>query len=780
MSNHLRPCLLAAASWLALSAQPALAQPQSADSRETPADEALSSDGTQLGDIIVTAQRVSENLQDVPIAVSVLDAEQLIEQQIFDASQLQYAVPSLQQQSVNNQVGATNFFIRGVGTAIYGTASESTVSTVIDDVALGRPALGVVQFFDLDRVEVLRGPQGMLFGKNASAGLVHIVTARPRIGELGGLAHLSWARSNSGSDGNEVLAQAAINLPVSDNSALRVSGSFTRQDGFGRNILMDEDLGLTEFGFRVKYLWQPSDSLEIYLAGDYAHEDGPAGSVLFRRVDAAGGFVEGQNAAVGIVASPENTDIASDAPTDNRFELGGVQARVAYTFDSGHSLTSITAWRTYYDRSRLETDQLPIDFFNINDQGRDQEQFSSELRLASPPGGALQYQFGLYYLHLEDAGSLTQTANLEPLLPPPPPGFVGNFGGSGTSAIVNESYAAFGQVQLALTDSLRLIAGARLTHDEVEGTGTSSGAGYVIPLQPSGVITGGLEETNLSFRFGAEFDISPDIMAYATVARGYKAPTFGGGGVTTLEEILAEIPTNFELGLKIQLFDRRLVLNLAAYHILFDNYQAQAFDPALLRFTTTNAGQVRSRGVEADFRALLAEGFTLSGGVAYNDAIYDEFFGVACYFSQPTGTSGRNVCLPNGTTDVTGNRLAFAPKWSGALAADFERPVSSGLDGFITATAYFRSGVNYTAAHDPQTRVGGFALFGGSVGVQTRDGRIRASLFARNLFDERTPTFIVADITSPLTGDAALGGNYWQQFGETSFRTIGLALDFRF
>lgn len=731
-----------------------------------------------LQEIIVTAQKRSENVQKVPIAISVVDSEELQDRHIFEASQLQYVVPSLQQQSVNNQVGATNFSIRGVGTSIYGPAVESAVAVVIDGVALARPAMGVVQFFDLDRVEVLRGPQGMLFGKNASAGLINIVTARPRIGQLGGLAHLSYGKTNSGTAGNEAIAQAALNLPVSSDSALRVSGFFTRQDGFGRNIFRDEDLGLTEFGARAKYLWNATDRLELYFEGDYAHENGPGGSVLFRRYDAPGGFVAGQDAAAGITASPHNTRIASDAPTDNHFELGGVQGRATYRFDNGYSITNITAWRAYRDRSKLDTDQLPIDFFNVNDQGRDQRQFSNEFRVASPTGVPFEFQAGLYYLYVRDEGRLRQTANLRPIFPPAPPGFIGLFGGAGSSKVKNRSYAAFGQGRLSLTPSLRLIAGARLTHDDVFAVGSQTGAGYVIPQGPTQTLTGSLKKTNLSFRLGAEYDIARRVMAYATFARGYKTPTFGGATGTTA--IKAEIPTNIELGLKSTLLDNRLIFNVALYHVLFKDFQAQAFDPALLRFTTTNAGSVRAQGVEIDFRALPITGFTLSGGLAYNDAIYKNYDGVACYFGEPTGTSGRNVCLPNGTTDVSGNRLAFAPKFTGSLLAEYEQPISSRLNAFVTGTYYYRSSVNFTAAHDPMSRVGAYSLFGGSVGVETADSNLRFSLFARNLFDKRIPTFIVADVTAPINGDAAIGGDYWQQFGETSFRTIGASLDVKF
>jgi iron complex outermembrane receptor protein len=759
---------IATASVVAAQAHVTCVQAQTDDARER----------AQLEEIIVTAQKRSEDVQSVPIAVSVLTADDLQKQNIFDAAQLQYSMPSLQQQSTNNQVGATNFFIRGVGTAIYGPAVESTVATVIDDVVMARPAMGVVQFFDLERVEVLRGPQGMLFGKNASAGLVNIVTALPRLDRFESLAHLSYGKTNSGSDGHEAIAQGAVNLPVSNNSAARLSAFVTQQDGFANNVVRDEDLGLFEYGARAKYLWQPSDALEVFLSADYARESGPGGSVLIRRSDAPGGFIAGQNASAGIVAGPDNVKIASNASTDNRFELWGGQAKVVYSFGSGYSLTDIVAYRSYEDRSALDTDTLPIRFFDGNDQGRDQKQLSNELRLTSPAGGAVEYQAGLYYLDVRDQGRLRQSADLEPFFPPPPAGFIANFGAAGTSRVQNQSYAAFGQAKVALVDSLRLILGGRYTHDDVEGGSTSDGSGYVVPSQPSGSLRGALDKDNFSFRVGAEYDLTPDVLTYATYARGYKAPTFGGG--TGTEPIRAEIPTNVEVGLKSMLLDRRLMLNFAAYQVRFEDFQAQAFDPQLLRFTTTNAGEVRTKGVELEFRARPLDSLALSGGLAYNDAVYESFAGVACYYGQPRGVSGTNVCLPNGTTDVTGNRLAFAPEWSGSLATEYGRSIGAGLNGFITTTYYYRSTVNYTAAHDPKTRVGGYGMLGGSIGVETDEGKLRAAIFARNVLDKRVPTFIVADIASPLYGDDALGGNYWQQFGESSFRTVGVSLDVRF
>jgi iron complex outermembrane recepter protein len=732
-------------------------------------------DELQLEEIVVTAQKRTESLQSVPLALSVVSGADLQRQHIFEASQLQYAIPSLQVESVNNQVGATNFFIRGIGTAIYGPAAESSVSTVIDDVVMARPSMGVVQFFDLDRLEVLRGPQGMLFGKNASAGVVNIVTATPRLGELETVDHLSYGKTNDASAGNELIAQGALNLPVSESSAARLSAFVTRQDGFARNVFQSENLGLTEYGARAKYLWQPGEAWQVYLSADYAHESGPGGSVLVRRFDAPGGFVATQDAGVAITASPRNLYIAGNAATFNEFELGGTSAKATYSFADGYSLTNITAYRAYWDRSGLDTDLLPISFFDGNTQRRQQKEISDELRFTSPAGGRLEYQLGLYYLYVRDYGSEVQSANLEPLFPPPPAGLLGNFGIIGSSVIRNNNYAAYGQSTFALTHFLRLITGGRWTRDDIRASGTADGAAFLVPLQPSFSTTGGFTKTNFSYKVGFESDVAENVLAYATFARGYKSPTFGGA--TGLEPIRPEIPLDAEVGLKSTLLERRLVLDVALFHTRFEDFQAQAYDPALLHFTTTNAGVLLAKGVELDVKALPAKGFSLSGGMTFNDAIYQSFHGDACYLGEPAGVSGRGVCLPNGTSDSTGNQLALAPRWVGSLTADFEHPLTSRVDGFVTTTYYYRSGISYTAAHDPRTLVGGYGILGGSIGLQSHDGRFRGALFVRNLTDKRVPTFVVADPVAPLYGDAIRGGDYLQQFDVSSFRTVGLSFD---
>lgn len=729
-------------------------------------------------DIVVSARRRLESAQKVPVAVTAVSAKMLQDQQIFEAFQLPSIAPSLQVQSIAKQVGAVNFSIRGVGTSVFGGQTESSVGVVIDDVVYSRPNMAVFQLFDLERVEVLRGPQGTLFGKNAPAGLVSITTASPKIGEWGGSAHAAVGFANSATRGLEARVQGALNIPISDTAAARVGAFFTRQEGFAKNIYRDDDLGLTEYGVRAKLHWNPVDALTIDIGGDYVKEDGPGGSLLIRRFAPQGGLNAGLDAAAGVKPGPKNVHIASDGPSTFNFEAGGAQATIGYEFDGGLTLTNIAAYRAYNDHVALDSDLVPQDFANGNEGRRRFRQFSNEFRLSSPAGDRFSYQAGIYYLKLKATDDSEYGVNAQPVLPPPPAPFLYTLGSLTSAHARNESIAVFAEGQFKITSALNLTMGARYTHDSLDYN-------YVVTKKPDAASSifaltsvGGSKSTNnLSFRGGLDYTIAPDVLAYVTYSRGYKGPTFDGVTATPVKE---EIARSIELGLKSTLFDRRLRLNLALFSTTFDGYQAQVQDPNLVgRFITLNAGDLRSRGVELEFNATPAEGLSLNGGVTYNDAQYRNFAGVPCYYTQPTGTGGTNVCLPTGVTDVSGNQLQNAPKWTVTFQPRLERPLL-GAVGFVQGDFSYRSSFYFTATRNPYAHVKGYSLFGGSVGVQTADQKGEVSLFVRNLFDKRIPTYILADTLSVLSGDDKLGGNYWQSFGTPSFRTIGASVSYRF
>lgn len=761
------PHLLATTA-LAVSCSPALAQSAPVSSAPT--------SQTVVEEIIVTAQKRDESIQKVPVAVTALTANTLTRQQISESSQLSYLVPSFRVEAMNQEAGGVNFYIRGIGTSIAGAYIESSVATVVDDVAMARPQMAVVKFFDLERVEILRGPQGTLFGKNASAGVVNIVTAQPRIGKFEALAHLSYANANSASAGNEATAQGAINIPVSQNSALRVSAFLSREDGLVKNIFQNENLGLTEFGARVKYRWEATPDWTITLGGDYAHGNGIGQGILTHRHNAPGGFVENQDALAGIVAGPKNVEVAGGGPTAQRFDNFGFQANIAYNFGDGYSVTNIAAYRQFKDQGNIDVDQLPISFFDTARLKRKMWQFSNELRLTSPPGARFEYQVGLYYLYLKSLRNYLIGADLQPLFPPPAAGTTW-LGEDLDESLTAKSYAVFAQMRYSLSDRMRLIAGGRYTYDDLSARNIVTPTNGAFTADPVGTLTNTASEKNFSYKLGVEYDVAARTLAYFTWSRGYKGPAFDEHLLTRIDP---EIPVSQELGLKSTLAGGRLVVNLALFRTVFHDFQAQAVVPGSVAFfLTRNAGALRIRGAEAEFKATPLKGLSLSGGLTYNDATYRSFTGAPCYPSEPVGTSGRNVCLPNGSSDASGNQLNSAPKWTASFVGNYETDISPSLRGFIQGSYYYQSSVIYSANGDPNTRIKGYSLVGASIGIAGADDRWRLTAFARNIFDKRFATYVQLVPLGGIQGDNALGGNYWQQFGRDSFRTIGISLDLK-
>jgi iron complex outermembrane recepter protein len=260
---------------------------------------------------------------------------------------------------------------------------------------------------------------------------------------------------------------------------------------------------------------------------------------------------------------------------------------------------------------------------------------------------------------------------------------------------------------------------------------------------------------------------------YASYARGYKGPTFDRNLATLVEP---EIPTVWEVGLKSTLFDRRLQLNVAVFDQTFEGFQTSTLVGTSSRII--NAGELSSRGVEVEATVVPTTGLTLTGGLLYNDTEYRNLR-VPCYPLQPTGTTGTNVCLPGGLTDVSGNQLAQAPRWTGTFLARYETPISSQWTGFIQGDAYFRSSFNFRTNNDPTTVLGATETFGAAIGARQEDGRLGVTLFIRNIFDQRIPSAVGINPASDLIRDSLRGGSYDQFFNADSFRTIGLTVSLR-
>lgn len=736
-------------------ATPALAQDATTDGQ-----------GGGFGDIIVTAQKRAENLQDVPISATVVSGDQLASRQIFDPSQLQLVAPSLQVKSFNAALGASNFSVRGVGTLSFSNTIESSVTSVIDGVVMGNPALGFMNYLDLAQIEVLNGPQGMLFGKNASAGLVNITTRRPEIGRFDGQLSGEIAQMKVPGDGLLYRLQGIVNVPLGETAALRVSASETHTDPVIKNLVTvpGSQYGQDQTSLRAKLLWEPTPELSIYIAGDYAHSSGVGSGGSADRIVRTTSLFAAENADLGIVASPGNFYSSYGAPTRATFDVGGVQANIDYEFSSGHTLTSITAWRKFDADNLFDSDKHRIDILDTNHQLSTISQFTEELRLASPLGQFFEYQLGLYYFDSKSDSDITASGAFG-LTAPPPAGFDAWLGIRSSGSMASKSYAAFGQGTLNLSDRFRFTFGGRYTYDKLKLNSVSDATGFVTPLGAAGSRDQRISEENFSWRVGAQYDVTDDVMAYASVARGYKGPGFNLTIDPNAPLIMPEIPTSYEAGLKSTLLDRHLIFNISGYTSTFKNFQAQAFDTASNGYVLLNAGALKSRGFEIEASALPAEGLVFNLGVSYVDAFFSDFQADKCYPFQPD-------CRANGTIDSSGNRLPNVPKWTVSLTGRYETPVSESMAVFLQGALYSRTKSNFSSTEDPNTELPGYTLFDASIGLKEIDDKYKLTLFCRNCFDKRQPTFINSNSQSR--------GDYYHMFGLNSFRTLGVSLEGRF
>lgn len=768
---------------------PALAQ-----SADDVAEEAES--GPQ--EIIVTAQRRSENVLKVPLSVTVVTSDQLTQRGANDLTAVTRLAPSLQVAQDNT------FSVRGVGTATFANTVEASVSQVIDDVVLGNREYASNAFYDIARVEVLNGPQGLLFGKNASAGLINITTVRPQLGELSFNADGEFVqRTRPGNDGTGYQIRSTANIPVSDTAALRLNFIYSDQDPITVprvNPNVRNDLGLENLGVRAKFLFEPSDNLSIYLIGDYNRQRGITGryDLTFRQFGR-----NSQYPARGLVAGFENLNFASEAPNFRDSDTGGLQANINLSFANGMELSSISAWKQAKTQFQFDSDQTPFNFFSFNGANQKYDQYSQELRLALPTGNALSGQFGLYYYRsignnvgfrggnngVPDVAAIrfpfcigaTVTAG------PPPACSVSNTSFLGQDfqyRLTNDSYAAFGQLSYQLTDTLKLSAGARLTHEKAEIDLRENFGQYFVTLGVRRNVTQqSTDATDLSYKVGFDWQPTPDMMVYGFFGEGFKGPGFSNTAPTANANLAVrpEISRGGELGIKGRAFDGALTFGLSGFYTKFYDLQVQAFVQALRTFVLGNAATATTKGLELSFQATPVSGLTLSGSASYVDATFDAYPGAQCFPTQTTNgcNAAINSSLPGfvGTFNARGSRLPLSAKFTATLGAEYSAPISDTLEGQVGIGYYHRS---------PQS-----AGIGSVFDIPTWDtldlrAGIKAdnwtiSLFCKNCTNAMRPISIGSDggDANPVgTAPPVLTLN--QRFSFESVRTFGVRLGVNF
>lgn len=775
--------LLAGASLIAVSGSAqaqTTAQAESATSQDATADD-------PAGDIIVTAQRRNERLRDVPIAITVVDGASIRETGANQLADITQRAPSL---NFTATPGVPNFAIRGVGTNSFDYGIESAVGIAVDDVNITLPRfVPLNSLADVERVEVLRGPQGLLFGKNTTAGLISITTARPELGKFG-----SSGRVQVG-ERDQVQSQAVVNLPIGQTAALRVVGGYQYQKPVTELVGPGKLDPVRRWFGTAKLLWEPTDRLSLYAIADYQNNSGIEAYSTIRKFGgndptpipaalrplAPANFVIVQNTALGVTASPRNnrTAIGSNDVLRNERSFG---AQFTASYDAGPvAITSVTAYRDLNARANNDVDQTPIPFFDTNIANSQSHQFSQELRINNTGRGVADYTAGLYYFRQHIDAQILQSGTFG-VFPASTPIRLSPVNGQSNFDYTTKSYAAFAQLTFNVTQQLRLIAGGRYTRDEIESTTTVTAVPGVCNLVTF-LLSGGRTcvgalaapvvadrgANGFSGRAGVEYALGTANL-YATYTRGYKGPAISSAAGVAFA-VDPERVDAYEVGVKADLLDRRLTLNLAGFINDFRDFQAQVFDPTLNgglgTFRTGNASTLKTRGVEAEAIVRPASGFSLTGGVTYLDTEYGNY-NVACYFGQ---TAAQGCSLPGPSFNAAGSPLVGASKWTTSLAASVDRPVGDTLRVFANADWRYRSSFYY-AINDPNTIQPGFSVVNATVGIGDAEGRARFSVFVRNLFDKRYAAAIFPGNFS--------AGQYVQSLPDNAFRRIGAAFEWRF
>lgn len=729
-----------------------------------------------LEEIIVTAQKRAEGLSDVPISISAVSGKQVESYGQTNLEQISSSVPNLK---ITQTAIANRIAIRGIASGD-NKGFEQSVAMFVDGVYYGRDQLSRLPLVDMERVEVLRGPQPTLFGKNAIAGAVNITTRSPTDqfeGSLSGLYEFNH---------KEVQLTGVLSGPLSDGMEARVVGYYRSMDGYFHNQKLKRDEpNVDEYYVRGK--------LEFDRGGPFAAE---------LKLEYADFAVKGQPrdvfGAVGnyntvfrgpFFVSTDPDYVREDNGYESRNKVFG--ATLNADLDIGeHSLTSVTSLLDYKTREIVDVDFSGISFLDGTNLREDYRQFSQELRLASPGGEAFNYIGGVYYQHAKlDVQDFT-LFNPTFLGLGAPFNVLGDTRNDRDYEQKSDLISVFAQGEMSLTDRLRVTAGARFNHEKKSGRralavvqgplSTAPAAAVAAVFRALNIeahsIAGKLSEDSFNPMVNVQFDATDDLMLYASYAKGTKAggfdirsnslptsTTVAKPGAFLFED---ESANNFEAGLKYK--GRDFAFNLSFYRTKYKDLQVNIFD-GTLNFNVRNAAAARTQGVEADFRAALADGLTVSGAVAYLDFEFTNFANGQCYYLQTPG--------PGGFCDYGGKRNALTPKWSGNLNLDYWTPVGGGMKVAFNVNGDFSSSYIAAANLDPRTYQKGYAKLGARLALGQVDNQWEVALIGRNLTNRRIlQTASAMPLATTITANA---GNAYNGIVDRP-RTIAVQVTGRF
>lgn len=758
----------------------------------TPADAADVDDST-TNEIIVTARFKNESLQDVPQAISAFGEETLNKIAARDITDLAPSTPNISIQPVATFSNSAAIFIRGLGAQGIESTEESPVGISIDGVFVTRPVATMLDTFDLDRIEVLRGPQGTSFGKNSLAGGIAAYTKNPG---------RDWGVQAEVTVGNygRMDARAAVNMPlIRDTLAVRLVLNKETYDGFFTNRLNGKKVGGQDrLTLRGTVVFTPTDNLDINLKAF---------------------LVRDRSSAPGGDTAPDRTKLLwqvfrFEEPNDGAFTIGrdfpanhdtdqlGFIGNVGLDLGSVE-LKSITGYIETDDFNDSDFDQSEIFFFPTF-RLQSHRQFSQELRLQSDFSdrddalSRLSLVFGGYYL--KQSFELAQAFPTLPVLLAP----TLRFGSQDFVTQDNTAKALFAQAIYGITDRLNVTFGVRQSWESKDyfrdPTGTLlspaffSSRSVVKSLAEMEAIANtnlaagrafklAYDRDRMSFKGGIDYRLTDDLMVYAGYSQGYKGGGFGARSATTTTAGPTQDNTSelFEAGFKGDFFDNLLRLNLTGFVTKFKQLEFGVFFPnpnvaSGQETSQLNIGSATSQGIELEATLKPAQNFRLSANVGYLDTKYTDFCadidGPSASPTVPVSDCGAVTRLPNGTylidVDHTDKKLVRAPKWQTQLSADYTVPLGSAGNLSFRAAALYRSTAYSTVANDLGGITGDFVLVDGSIGWESEDARFRAMLWGKNLTNKHyvaafTPTaqfFNQRFYGAPRTFGLTLGASF--------------------
>lgn len=672
------------------------------------------------GEIIVTttAQKRFENIQNVPLPVQVLTADQLEAQGVRHFQELTKVAPSLVIRPAEHPVNA-NVSLRGVGTFAFGIGVEPSVAVTVDGVPLAFQARAFTDLPDVAMIEVLRGPQSTLYGKAASAGLIKIMTVQPT-------KDFHIKANTTVTTDDEYGANFSATGPINEDLGYVVSASYSNWGGNVRNVFNGKDVnGRETLNARGKLNWAATPDLKFRLTANYMNGNTTVGRPFIALADGALlRNVPGQTRDVtmpGVTPGPINQQVSNNYPARTKYWGWGSMLRTDINLGK-LSVLGLTS----YDKFRLD-DYLDHDDTsatvpvgnNIQVGAFKSRLFTHEMRLLSPDNEAFRYALGLYF---------ADVAFQRPFLRGPAFAPANWYATAGSRQI-----AAFGQIDWEFIKNLTATVGGRAQNERVEYSFQDNIA--------NGRWSGHASDNATTYRLGLSYQATRDIMVFGNYATGYKGQTYDlTTGFNTARAnagpIRPETSKDKEFGIRTQFFDRRMTFNVTYFDTDYQDLQAQTIETidSVSNFRLTNVGGLNTNGVEVETAARVTRDLTLSGAVTYLDATYTSFPAAPCF---PTQTVAQG-CIqgPPNFQNLTGTRAVQAPEWKGSANIDFTPALTDKLNGVVQASWQYTSSVYYVS-RDPQTFQPAFSIFNLNIGVRDHKRRWEGVLFVNNLFDKQ-------------------------------------------